>query len=354
MKKISSNLRESFFFSFWLLSCLLSPPIRAQSNTLLNGGNLQPPLVLLAIVVILVAHILLLQWLRRRAAKHVTVGQVYDDEMGNFRPVELERYSRHIMLREIGGEGQRKLKQAKVAVVGAGGLGSPVLLYLAAAGIGKITIIDDDKVELSNLQRQVIHSAETVGSGKVRSAARAMAKLNPYIKVSQVAQRLTSENAIILGGHDLVLDGSDSFATRSLVNESCVAQQIPLVSGAIGQWEGQVTVADTGEGKPCLACLFPVEPDPDSVPSCAEAGVMGALPGVIGAMMATEAIKLITGAGKPLRGEMLIYDALWGEIRKIKYKKRGDCPVCGGAVHPSITSFPAPPDQVADVHRQLP
>lgn len=351
MKKILFSLRASFF---WLLSCLISPPLQAQSGTWWNGGYLQPLLVFLVIVVIFVAYIVLLRWLRRQAAKRVTVGQVYDDERENFQPVELERYSRHIMLREIGGEGQRKLKQAKVAVVGAGGLGSPALLYLAAAGVGKITIIDDDKVELSNLQRQVIHSEETVGSGKVRSAALAMAKLNPYIEVFQVAHRLTAENAIILDGHDLVLDGSDSFATRSLVNESCAAQQIPLVSGAIGQWEGQVTVADTGDGSPCLACLFPVEPAHDSAPSCAEAGVMGALPGVIGAMMATEAIKLITGAGKPLRGEMLIYDALWGETRKIKYKKRSDCPVCGGAQHQSITSSPAPPDQVADAHRQLP
>lgn len=319
--------RACLSVSIGSLISLISPPLLAQSEANLGGIDFRSLLVILIIVIIGFGYIMLLRWLRRRAVARADRYQAPDDTI--FRTVELERYSRHIMLREIGGEGQRKLKQSRVGVIGAGGLGSPALLYMAAAGVGKITIIDDDKVELSNLQRQVIHSEESIGMGKANSAAHAIRQLNPHIEVTPLKQRLTQENSNLLKGFDVVLDGSDNFDTRALVNKLCSAFHIPLVSGAISQWEGQVTVADPSHGDPCIACLFPVPPEADSLPSCAEAGVMGALPGVIGSMMATEAIKLITGAGVPLRGEMLIYDALWSEIRKIKCKRREDCVVCG-------------------------
>lgn len=247
----------------------------------------------------------------------------------SFSPEELERYARHIILREVGGPGQQKLRAARVAVVGAGGLGSPGLMYLAAAGVGLIRVIDDDLVSLSNLQRQVLHTTERLGTLKTESARAGLQAINPHVEVDSRAERLTQANAgALLGGVDLILDGSDSFATRTLVNAAAVALKIPLISGAIGQWEGQLSVFDPANDAPCYACIFPNPPAPGQAPSCAEAGVMGALPGVIGAMMAAEALKLITGAGQPLRGEMLIYDALWGENRKIRIARRPDCAVC--------------------------
>ena len=303
---------------------LIPAELCAQSNGG-DAGSLHLWLVAVAAAAIVAAYAVMLRWLRRRAAERAGAEP---REQGTFSPVELERYSRHIMLREIGGEGQRKLKHAKVAVVGAGGLGSPALLYLAAAGIGKITIIDDDTVELSNLQRQIIHADQGIGQAKAQSAGQSIKRLNPHVAVSEVAKRLEPENGSILAGHDIVLDGTDSFETRFLVNRICAAQHIPLVSGAISQWEGQVTVSDPANGYPCLECVFPVQPDPGSAPSCAEAGVLGALPGIIGSMMAAEAIKIASGAGRPLRGEMLIYDALWGETRIIKLTRRLDCEAC--------------------------
>ena len=305
---------------------LLPQIVYAQSN-LGSFNTWQQWAVLLGAVAIVISYIFVLRWLRRRAAARLVMPP---KSQSTFSSVELERYSRHIMLREIGGEGQKKLKQTRVAVIGAGGLGSPALFYLAAAGFGSITIIDDDKIELSNLQRQIIHVDQGLGQSKSKSAAIAIHRLNPHLDVRMIAERLTTGNLSILDGHDIVLDGSDNFETRYIVNRACITKRTALISGAISQWEGQVTVVIPSEGSPCLECLFPVEPKPDSAPSCAEAGVMSALPGVVGSMMAAEAIKITTSAGRPLFGQMLIYDALWGETRTIKYDRRTDCQACGG------------------------
>lgn len=242
---------------------------------------------------------------------------------------ELPRYMRHIALREIGGPGQARLKRARVLVVGAGGLGAPVLLYLAAAGVGQITVIDDDTVSLSNLQRQVIHSEDRLGLPKVASARIALSGINPYVRVTPIRRRMDRDGAArLVAGQDLVVDATDNLPTRHLLNAAAAAAGVPLLSGAISQWEGQVTLYDPVRGAPCLACLFPTIPSDDLAPSCASAGVMGALPGIIGAMMAAEAIKLITGAGRSLRGRLILHDALWGESREIAIHRRADCPVC--------------------------
>ena len=248
---------------------------------------------------------------------------------GAFSAAELQRYARHIMLREIGGPGQRRLKDAKVLVVGAGGLGSPVLMYLAAAGVGEIGVIDDDTVEPSNLQRQIIHTDQRIGMDKVQSAELAMKALNPFIVVKPYRRRLDAALGGLIAEYDLVLDGSDNFDTRYLVNRLCVAAKKPLVAAAITQWEGQLSVYDKSSGSPCYECVFPVRPALGMAPSCAEAGVAAPLPGVIGSMMAMEAVKVITGAGEPLRGRLLIHDALYGETRVIVIKPRADCAVCG-------------------------
>jgi len=248
-----------------------------------------------------------------------------------FREAELDRYARHIILREIGGPGQKRLKAAKVLVVGAGGLGSPVLLYLAAAGVGTIGVIDHDVVEGSNLQRQVIHTDGRIGMPKVFSAEVAMRELNPFIEVRSYHRRLSEEIAVdLVRDFDLVLDGTDDFETRYLVNRACVAAGVPLISGAITQWEGQVSLFDPAKGGPCYACVFPVKPAPGLVPTCAEAGVAAPLPGVIGSIMAMEAVKWVTGAGEGLAGRLMIHDALYMETRVIGVKKRADCEVCGG------------------------
>ncbi|WHZ34788.1 HesA/MoeB/ThiF family protein [Sagittula sp. MA-2] len=250
---------------------------------------------------------------------------------GAFRPGELERYARHIVLRELGGPGQKRLKQSRVLVVGAGGLGSPALLYLAAAGVGTIGVIDDDTVDSGNLQRQVIHTDARIGTPKVFSAQAAMEALNPYVTVRPYKRRLDAATAAaLLEDYDVVLDGTDNFDTRYLVNAACVAAGKPLVSGALSQWEGQVSVFHPKGGGPCYRCIFPEEPAAGLAPSCAVAGVLGPLPGVVGSMMAVECVKLIAGAGQPLIGEMLIYDALWGETRKIGLKPTPCCPDCGG------------------------
>ncbi|SPH16911.1 putative adenylyltransferase/sulfurtransferase MoeZ [Defluviimonas aquaemixtae] len=249
---------------------------------------------------------------------------------GSFSEAELDRYARHIVLREVGGPGQKRLKEAKVLVVGAGGLGSPALLYLAAAGVGTIGVIDDDEVSSSNLQRQVIHTDARIGQPKVFSAEAAMRALNPFIAVRPYNRRLAEEEAeALFADYDLILDGSDNFGTRYLVNAAAVAAKRPLISAAITQWEGQISLYDPANGAPCYACIFPDRPADGLAPACAVAGVMGALPGVVGAMMAVEAIKEITGAGETLRGRMLIYDALYGESRQIALKRSPDCRVCG-------------------------
>ncbi len=248
-----------------------------------------------------------------------------------FRAAELDRYARHIILREIGGPGQKRLKASKVLVVGAGGLGSPVLLYLAAAGVGVIGVIDDDVVEGSNLQRQVIHTDGRIGMPKVFSAEVAMKALNPFIEVRPYNRKLDEANARdLIAEYDLVLDGTDDFDTRYLVNRACVAAGVPLISGAITQWEGQVSLFDPAKGGPCYACVFPVKPAPGLVPTCAEAGVAAPLPGVIGSIMAMEAVKWITGAGETLAGRLMIHDSLYMETRVIGVTRRVDCEVCGG------------------------
>ena len=242
---------------------------------------------------------------------------------------ELTRYARHIVLRELGGPGQAALRRARVLIVGAGGLGAPVCQYLAAAGVGRITVADDDRVSLSNLQRQVIFRSKDDGQPKAQAARAAMLALNPHIQVTALDRRITADDVALIGEHDLVMDGTDSFAARQAINAASVAAGVPLVAGAIAQWEGQVTVWDPRRGAPCMACIFPQAPAPGLAPACAEAGVVGPLPGVIGSMMALEAIKIIAGAGEPLRGRMLIFDGLYGENRLMKISLRSDCPVCG-------------------------
>lgn len=270
------------------------------------------------------------QGLRRLKARAEVPEVAPPAEEGPFTADELQRYSRHIMLREIGGPGQRRLKDARVLIIGAGGLGAPALQYLAASGVGLIGIVDDDVVELSNLQRQVIHATGAVGEPKVASAARALQEINPHVALKTYSLRFSPEVAAeLLSDYDLILEGSDNFETRYAANAACVAGGKPMVSGALSQWEGQISVFDPARGTPCYRCIFPEAPAPGLAPSCAEAGVLSPLPGVIGTMMAVEAVKLITGAGEPLLGRMLIYDALYGETRIIVLKKRADCADCG-------------------------
>lgn len=245
---------------------------------------------------------------------------------------ERERYARHIVLREIGGAGQRRLQEARVLVVGAGGLGSPALQYLAAAGVGTIGVIDDDIVEVTNLQRQVIHLDARIGTPKVFSAQAAITAQNPFVTVRPYNRRLTDEIATdLVADYDLVLDGTDDLDTRYLVNEAAFKLRRPVIGGALSQWEGQVATFAPHRGGPCYACLFPRKPDMNAVATCAEAGVLGPLPGVVGAMMAVEAVKELTEAGAGLVGRLVIYDALWGETRTMTVAPRADCPVCGGA-----------------------
>lgn len=266
----------------------------------------------------------------RDAASARHSGQAAPVKPDSLSATELERYARHIVMREIGGTGQKKLRKAKVLVVGAGGLGAPVLQYLAAAGVGTIGVIDDDTVSLSNLQRQVLFDESLLGKPKVFAAQQRLKLLNPFVTVLPYNRRLTADIAEeLFSEYDLVLDGTDSFAARKMINVACARTKTPLVWGAISQWEGQVTVFDPANGEPCFECVFPAPPAEGQAPTCAEAGVMGALPGVIGSLMATEAIKLITGAGTVLKGELLIFDALEGQTRKIRIKSNPACTVCG-------------------------
>jgi len=250
---------------------------------------------------------------------------------------EVLRYSRHLLLPEVGVEGQRRLKAARILCVGAGGLGSPVALYLAAAGVGTIGLVEFDAVDLSNLQRQVLHGTAAVGRPKLESARARLHDLNPHVTVEPFAERLTAENALpILGGFDLVIDGSDNFPTRYLVNDAAVLLRKPLVYGSIFRFEGQVSVFDATRG-PCYRCLYSEPPPPGLVPSCAEGGVLGVLPGVIGSLQALEAIKLVLGAGDSLVGRLLLFDALRLRFRELALRKDPDCPVCG--LHPTVTSL---------------
>ncbi len=246
--------------------------------------------------------------------------------MAVFSEAEVERYARHLVLRELGGPGQQRLKRARVLVVGAGGLGAPGALYLAAAGVGTLGLVDPDSVSLSNLQRQVLYATADVGSPKVDRAAQRLRELNPEVGVEAHALTVVDANAeALVAGSDVVLDGTDDFATRFAVNAACVRAGVPLVSGALGRWTGQVGVF---AGRPCWRCLVPEIPP--EAETCAAVGVVGALAGVIGSLMALEAVKLLTGAGEPLLGRLLLYDGLAGESRTVRVGADPDCPVCGG------------------------
>jgi len=241
---------------------------------------------------------------------------------------QLDRYSRHIIIEEIGPEGQAELLDSRVLVVGAGGLGAPVLQYLAAAGVGTLGVVDDDAVERSNLQRQVIHGDADVGRPKVESAADFVADLNPDVTVDAHERRLVPDNAAgIIADYDIVVDAADNFPTRYLLNDACRLAETPLVNGAVYKFEGQATTL-VPDG-PCYRCLFPEAPDPGTVPDCATTGVLGALPGTIGCLQATEAVKLLVDIGEPLVGTLLSYDAMELAVERVPYQQSADCPVCG-------------------------
>src|SRR5271156_5900212 len=263
------------------------------------------------------------------AVEEITLPKLSNDEIA--------RYSRHLILPEVGYEGQQKLKAAKVLCVGTGGLGAPMALYLAAAGIGTIGLIDFDTVDASNLQRQIIHSTATVGMLKVDSAEIMLKGLNPHLNVVKYNTMLTSANALeIFRDFDIIADGMDNFQTRYLVNDACVLTGKPNAYGSIFRFEGQASVFATEEG-PCYRCLYPEPPPPGLVPSCAEGGVLGILPGLVGVIQATEVIKLILGVGDPLAGRLLLIDALGMNFRQLKLRKNADCPVCG--THPTVTKL---------------
>jgi molybdopterin/thiamine biosynthesis adenylyltransferase len=335
--------------ALWGIGMLMGAPMRARWTMLLlligavilghlvlpdehplrmaTGGDARFWVLLIAFGVIIAGYRNLLRGLKARAPGHDVPAQKQD----SFSETELNRYARHIMLREVGGPGQKALRDARVLVVGAGGLGAPALQYLAAAGVGTIGVIDDDLVENANLQRQVIHQDRSIGMPKVHSAAEAMRAQNPFVTVNPYHRRLTEDVASdLFTDYDLILDGTDNFGTRYLINRTAVALKKPLIAAALTQWEGQISLYDPANGAPCYACVFPTAPDPALAPSCAEAGVIGPLPGVIGAMMAVEAVKQITGAGEGLAGRLLIYDALYAQTRIISVKPRADCAVCGG------------------------
>jgi len=270
--------------------------------------------------------------------------------MFKFTEEQIKRYARHIILPEVGGKGQEKLLNSKVLVIGAGGLGSPAILYLAAAGVGTIGIVDFDVVDLSNLQRQIIHNTERVGTPKVESAKKTVEMLNPDVKVITYNTRISKENIMdIIKDYDVVLDGTDNFPTRFLINDACYFTGKPLVSAAMLRFEGQVSVFDfrMKEQSPCYRCLFPEPPPPGLVPSCQEAGILGSIGGIMGCIQATEAIKLILGIGEPLVGKLLIMDALSMDFRKVKLRKDPNCPLCGEKpVIKELIEY----EQVCDVH----
>jgi sulfur-carrier protein adenylyltransferase/sulfurtransferase len=258
-------------------------------------------------------------------------------EVATLTNEEIQRYSRHLIMPEVGMEGQQKLKAARVLCVGTGGLGSPLALYLTAAGLGTLGIVDFDVVDVTNLQRQIIHSTADVGRKKLDSAEEKLKAINPYINIRKFDTRLSSENALeIFRDFDIIADGTDNFPTRYLVNDACVLTGKPNVYGSIFRFEGQASVFATEEG-PCYRCLYPEPPPPGLVPSCAEGGVLGILPGLVGVMQATEVIKLILGAGDPLIGRLLLIDALGMKFRELKLRKNPDCPACG--THPTVTKL---------------
>ena len=249
-----------------------------------------------------------------------------------------QRYSRHLLIPEVGEEGQSKLLDSRVLLIGAGGLGSPAVLYLAAAGVGRIGIVDDDRVDESNLQRQIAHSTQTLGEWKAESAKHTIEALNPDVEAIPYLERLSSENVdrILDDGWDVIVDGADNFPTRYLVNDAAVWHGIPLVHGSIYRFEGQVTVFKPHEG-PCYRCLFPTPPPPELAPSCAEGGVLGVLPGIVGSLQASEALKLCLGIGDSLAGRLLLFDALATEFHEVALRRDPNCPVCGD--NPTITEY---------------
>ena len=250
--------------------------------------------------------------------------------MRELSEAEFHRYARHLILDEVGEDGQARLLEARVVILGAGGLGAPASLYLAAAGIGTLVLVDDDAVDLTNLQRQIVHMTDAVGRPKVESAADTLARINPGVRVETVAERLTAETAAAaVAGADVVVDGSDNFATRYALNDACWAAGIPLVAGALSRFEGQLTTILPADDAPCYRCLFPQAPDPALTPRCEEAGILGAVAGVIGTLQATEVLKLVLGLGEPLVGRLMLYDALSAAFQEIRYRKRADCPCCG-------------------------
>ena len=258
----------------------------------------------------------------------------------DFSEDEVQRYSRHILLNEVGGTGQARLRAARVLVIGAGGLGAPLSLYLAAAGIGTIGLVDDDVVELSNLQRQVVHATARVGTGKVASAAETLNALNPLVCIRQHALRLDAANApALIGEYDLVCDGSDNFDTRYLLADACALGARTLVSASVSRFEGQLSTFAPHRGGPCYRCLYPEPPPPGSAPSCAEAGVFGAVTGVMGTLQATEVLKEVLGIGEGLSRRVLVWDALAMRFHTIRLKRDPDCPLCG--THPSIHDLSA-------------
>jgi sulfur-carrier protein adenylyltransferase/sulfurtransferase len=255
----------------------------------------------------------------------MTIAPATHSDLSN---AEIARYSRHLIMPEIGMAGQRQLRNASVLIIGTGGLGSPTAMYLAAAGIGRIGLVDYDTVDESNLQRQVIHGQSTIGMSKLESAATRLRDLNPYLEIDLHPVALTSENALaLLAPYDVIIDGTDNFPTRYLVNDACVRLGKPNVYGSIFRFEGQLAVFDASRG-PCYRCMFPEPPPPGMVPSCAEGGVLGVLPGIIGTLQATEAIKLLLGIGEPMIGRMLLYDALEPSFTTIRVRKNPACPVC--------------------------
>lgn len=260
----------------------------------------------------------------------------------DFSETQIQRYARHILLPQVGGQGQEKLLNSKVLVVGAGGLGSPILLYLAAAGVGTIGVMDDDVVDLSNLQRQIVHTTDRIGTPKVDSAAETLRALNPDVHLVLHEERITAENALtVMESYDLVTDGSDNFDTRFLVNDAAYFSHTPLVSGAILRFDGQIATFKNfpggDENGPCYRCIFREPPPPGQVPSCSEAGVLGALCGTVGSLQATEILKELLGIGTSLSGSLMIYDALAAEFRTIKVKRDPGCPLCGE--NPTITDL---------------
>jgi sulfur-carrier protein adenylyltransferase/sulfurtransferase len=274
---------------------------------------------------------------------------------------EILRYSRHLIMPEVGMEGQLKLKQAKVLCIGTGGLGAPLGLYLAAAGVGRIGLVDFDTVDFTNLQRQVLFGTSDVGRPKIEAAAEHLRNLNPTIQIDTFETRLTSENALdLFKDYDIIVDGTDNFPTRYLVNDACVLLGKPNVYGSIFRFEGQITIFGA-PGGPCYRCLYPEPPPPGLVPSCAEGGVLGVLPGIVGTIQAAETLKLIIGKGDPLIGRLLLFDALGMKFRELKLRKNPECPVCGD--HPTVTKLidyaefcglrgeeaPAPPTTVPEI-----